>query len=117
MALENNIFPLFLKGDPQVLNAATGTTESWNGTSSLVVADGIDASITAFTLGDAELPGTMVVVRNVTGTHTVKVVTTTDFRVDEDNEDYTVADNEDVTFMWTGAGWVLLSTGASVAST
>ena len=116
MALENNIFPLFLKGDAQVLGAAAGATESWNGTSSFVIADGIDASITTFTLGDADLPGTMVVVRNVTSTYTVKVVTTTDFHTDGDNEDYTIADNEDVTFMWTGEGWVLLSTGSSVVS-
>jgi len=116
MALDNNIFPLFLKGDAQVLGAAAGATESWNGTSSLVFADGIDANITTFTLGDADLPGTIVVVRNITATYTVKVVTTTDFHTDGDNEDYTIADNEDVTFMWTGEGWALLSTGSSVVS-
>jgi hypothetical protein len=117
MALENNVFHLFLKGDAQVLGASEGATATWNGETSLVWVDGIDENITTFTVGDAELPGTMLIIRNVQGSYTVKVVTTTDFYVDDDNEDYTLgADNQDVSLMWTGEGWVLLGTGSAVAS-
>lgn len=127
MGLKNHIFPLFLKGDAQVIASGNSATVDWNGKTSFIHVDDADTAITSLTLGNADedgLPikeGTMVVVRN-TAAVTAAVDTSATFITDTDEDVYTLAADEDATFMFLGydtdgteAGWVLLSSGASVS--
>jgi len=127
MGLKNNVFPLFLKGDAQVIASGNAATIDWNGKTSFIHIDDADTNISSLTLGNADedgLPikeGVMVVVRN-TSTITVDVDTSATFIADTGEDVYTVGADEDATFMFLGfdidgteAGWVLLSTGSSVS--
>ena len=126
MGLKNHIFPLFLKGDAQVISSGNAATVDWNGKTSFIHIDDADTAITSLTLGNKDeddVPikeGTMVVVRNTAGVG-ADVDTSATFITDTGEDVYTVAGDEDATFMFLGydidgteAGWVLLSTGASV---
>ena len=126
MGLKNHIFPLFLKGDAQLIATGNAATVDWNGKTSFIHVDNANTNITSLTLGNKDadgLPikeGTMVVVRNTAGI-TVDVDTSATFITDTGEDVYTLAQDEDATFMFLGydtdgteAGWVLLSTGASV---
>ena len=126
MGLKNHIFPLFLKGDAQVIPSGNAATVDWNGKTSFIHVDDADTPITSLTLGNTDedsLPikeGTMVVVRN-TAAVAVDVDTSATFITDTGEDVYTLAQDEDATFMFLGydtdgteAGWVLLSTGGTV---
>ena len=126
MGLKNHIFPLFLKGDAQVISSGNAATVDWNGKTSFIHIDDADTAITSLTLGNKDedgasiKEGTMVVVRNTAGV-SADVDTSATFIADTGEDVYTVAGDEDATFMFLGydidgteAGWVLLSTGASV---
>jgi hypothetical protein len=127
MGLKNNVFPLFLKGDAQVIASGNAATIDWNGKTSFIHIDDANAAITSLTLGNTDedgLPikeGVMVVVRN-TSTVNADVDTSATFITDTGEDVYTVGADEDATFMFLGydidgteAGWVLLSTGSSVS--
>jgi hypothetical protein len=127
MALKNHIFPLFLKGDPQVIATGNAATVDWNGKTSLIHVDTANTAITSLTLGNEDederdiKEGTLVTVRNTSAVN-VDVDTSADFIGDTGEDVYRVATDEDITFMFLGyntdgteAGWTLLSTGASVS--
>jgi hypothetical protein len=50
MALKNHIFPLFLKGDPQVIATGNAATVDWTGKTSLIHVDTANTAITSVTL-------------------------------------------------------------------
>lgn len=126
MALKNHVFPLFLKGAPQVIASGNAATVDWNGKTSLIHVDTADTDITSLTLKATDedgLPikeGTMVTVRNSANLN-VDVDTSADFIGDTGEDVYRLVQDEDVTLMFVGyntdgteAGWTLLSTGGTV---
>lgn len=127
MGLKNHIFPLFLKGDAQVISSGNAATVDWNGKTSFIHIDNANTAINSLTLGNKDeddVPikeGVMVIVRN-TSTVNADVDTSATFITDTGEDVYTVGPDEDATFMFLGydidgteAGWVLLSTGSSVS--
>lgn len=118
--LKNHIFPLFLKGAPQSITANQGPTATWNGDTSLFVADGVTAHCNV-TVPDSETPGTIVTFRNVTATYNLTVTPATDFYANDDQDVFVVGQDEMCTLIWLDdksdvagtKGWSLLAKGGS----
>jgi hypothetical protein len=114
----NHIFPLFLDGAVQTAAGigGTGTTSSWNGTSSFVkTVTGPSAAALTFTVPNATIPGTTIVITH-TGTTAVSVAPTTTIYNDT-NIDVVSLDavGESVTLFWNGSGWAYIGSTETVA--
>ena len=114
----NHIFPLFLDGAVQTAAGigGTGTTSSWNGTSSFVkTVTGDAAAALTFTVPDATIPGTTIVITH-TGTTAVSVTPTTTI-YNEANIDVATLDGigESVTMFWNGSGWAFIGSTELIA--
>ena len=116
--LKNHIFPLFLKGAPQSITANQGSTATWNGDTSLFVADGITAACTV-TIPDSETPGTILTFRNLSSGGALTVSPTTDFYTNNDRDVFQLNEEEMCTMIWLDdksgvagtKGWSLLAKG------
>ena len=128
MALKNHVFPLFLKGEAQVIGSGNDATVDWNGKTSLIYIDGSDTVISSLTLGSEDedgVPvkeGTIVTVRSVTGSLNVTVDASASFVTDADQDQYTVQAGEDLTMIYLGyktdgteAGWAFFSSGSGLS--
>ena len=128
MALKNHVFPLFLKGEAQVIGSGNDATVDWNGKTSLIYIDGSDTVITSLTLGSEDedgLPvkeGTIVTVRNAQGANATVDVDTI-FVTDTDRDQFLLQAGEDLTMIYLGyktdgteAGWAFFSSGGVVSA-
>ncbi len=102
---------MFLDGAVQTAAGVggTGTTAAWNGTSSFVkTVTGAGAAALTFTVPNATIPGTTIVITH-TGTTAVAVTPTTTIYNDA-NIDVVSLDavGESVTMFWNGSGWAYL---------
>jgi hypothetical protein len=118
MARSNHIFPLFLDGAVQTAAGigGTGATSSWNGTSSFVkTVTGSNAPDLTFTVPNATIPGTTIVITH-TGTTAVSVTPTTTIYNDTTIDVVTLnAVGESVTMFWNGSGWAFIGSTETIA--
>jgi hypothetical protein len=93
-----HIFPLYLEGAAQSV-AAAATAVNWNGTSSLVNCD--NTASATLTLTATAAPGTIVMVRKVSGAGTVAINNASATTL------YTLSSAVDssVGFIWDSTGW------------
>ena len=113
-----HIFPLFLDGAVQTAAgiAGIGATSSWNGTSSFVkTVTGAGAADLTFTVPNATIPGTTIVITH-TGTTAVAVTPTTTIYNDTSIDVVSLdAVGESVTMFWNGSGWAYIGSLEAVA--
>lgn len=97
--------------------SGTGSTAEWNGQSSFVkfpMASG--AAALTFTVGDATLPGTTIVLTQSNGTTAVTIQPTNTIYNDTAIDVCTInAAGESVTMFWNGTGWAYIGSTETVA--
>jgi len=110
---QKHIIPIFLDGAVQTAAGVggTGTTAAWNGTSSFIKVPMATSSATlAFSVGDAPIPGTTLVITYTgTGSTAVDITPTKTVYLDTSVDVATInALGESVTMFWNGSGWAYL---------
>ena len=95
----------------------TGSTAEWNGQSSFVKFPMVTTSAAlTFTVGDATLPGTTIVLTQSNGTTAVTIQPTNTIYDDTAVDVCTLnGAGESVTMFWNGAGWAYIGSTETVA--
>ena len=109
------VFPIWLDGDVQNIDASTGTV-AWNGTTSRVVAT--PTGNFEITVGDADVAGTLLCVANDAASGS-DIVTVTFASPMAENAKFNVvklnSSGESVTAMYTGSEWFFLGGTEAIA--
>lgn len=104
--MAKHVFPLFLDGAKETVSA----NESWSGNTSYVV---MDTAATVLTVGDAALPGTMLVVLCIHASGPVQVLFTNGIDTKADGA-LLGGVGESITAMWNGSAWVVIGSAETV---